>query len=35
MKLLVFIKQVPDTVDLRIDPKTGNLDREGLKTPST
>lgn len=31
MKILVFIKQVPDTVDVKIDPKTGNLDRTGLK----
>ncbi|HAX53769.1 electron transfer flavoprotein subunit beta/FixA family protein [Muricomes intestini] len=31
MKILVFIKQVPDTINVRIDPKTGNLDRTGLK----
>lgn len=31
MKILVYIKQVPDTVDVKIDPATGNLNREGLK----
>lgn len=31
MKIIVFIKQVPDTVDVCIDPGTGNLDRTGLK----
>lgn len=30
MKIVVCIKQVPDTVDVKIDPKTGNLIREGL-----
>jgi len=30
MKIIVCIKQVPDTVDVKIDPKTGNLIREGL-----
>lgn len=29
MKLIVLIKQVPDTTDVRLDPKTGNLIREG------
>ena len=31
MKILVFVKQVPDTDDVRLDPKTGNLMREGVK----
>lgn len=31
MKILVFIKQVPDTIEVKIDPLTGNLDRTGLK----
>ena len=30
MKIVVCIKQVPDTNDVKIDPKTGNLIREGL-----
>lgn len=30
MKILVFIKQVPDTTDVKLDPKTGNLNREGV-----
>ncbi|MGD9394352.1 MAG: electron transfer flavoprotein subunit beta/FixA family protein [Dehalococcoidia bacterium] len=30
MKIIVFIKQVPDTNELRIDPETGNLIREGV-----
>jgi electron transfer flavoprotein beta subunit len=33
MKILVFVKQVPDTDDVRLDPKTGNIMREGV--PST
>lgn len=32
MKILVFVKQVPDTVDVRIDPKTGNICREGIQS---
>ena len=32
MKILVFIKQVPDTDDVRLDPKTGNLCREGVQS---
>ncbi len=32
MKILVFIKQVPDTDDVRLDPKTGNLRRDGVKS---
>ena len=30
MKILVFVKQVPDTDDVRLDPKTGNIMREGV-----
>lgn len=36
MKLLVFLKQVPDTDQLRIDPKTGTPDRDsapGIMNP--
>ncbi|MEJ2157340.1 MAG: electron transfer flavoprotein subunit beta/FixA family protein [Desulfobacteraceae bacterium] len=32
MNILVLIKQVPDTTDVKLDPKTGNLLREGLKS---
>ncbi|MBR4549768.1 MAG: electron transfer flavoprotein subunit beta/FixA family protein [Oscillospiraceae bacterium] len=32
MKILVFIKQVPDTEDVKLDPRTGNLQREGVKS---
>lgn len=32
MKILVFIKQVPDTDDVKLDPKTGNLRRDGVKS---
>lgn len=32
MKILVFVKQVPDTDDVQLDPKTGNLKREGVKS---
>lgn len=32
MKILVFVKQVPDTSDVKLDPKTGNLDREGVES---
>lgn len=32
MKILVFVKQVPDTDDVKLDPKTGNLKREGVKS---
>jgi electron transfer flavoprotein beta subunit len=32
MNIIVFIKQVPDTTDVKLDPKTGNLLREGLKS---
>lgn len=30
MDIIVLIKQVPDTTDVKLDPKTGNLIREGL-----
>jgi len=29
---LVSIKQVPDTTNIRIDPETGNLIRQGVPT---
>lgn len=32
MRFIVLIKQVPDTHDVKIDPKTGNLVREGVPT---
>jgi electron transfer flavoprotein beta subunit len=32
MKIIVLIKQVPNTTDVKIDKKTGNLIREGLET---
>ena len=32
MKMIVLIKQVPDTTEVRLDPKTGNLIREGIKS---
>lgn len=30
MNIIVCIKQVPDTLEVRINPKTNNLDREGI-----
>ena len=30
MKIVVCIKQVPDTNEVRLDPKTGTLIREGV-----
>ncbi len=30
MNIIVLIKQVPDTTEVKLDPKTGNLIREGL-----
>lgn len=30
MKIVVCIKQVPDTTEIKIDPKTGTLIREGV-----
>ena len=32
MKIIVFVKQVPDTEDVKLDPKTGNLQREGVQS---
>ncbi|MBL7132317.1 MAG: electron transfer flavoprotein subunit beta/FixA family protein [Candidatus Omnitrophica bacterium] len=32
MNIIVCIKQVPDTTDVRIDPKTNTLIREGVKS---
>ncbi len=32
MKIIVLIKQVPNTTEVKIDPKTGNLIREGLES---
>jgi electron transfer flavoprotein beta subunit len=32
VRFIVLIKQVPDTVEVKIDPKTGNLIREGVPT---
>ncbi len=32
MKIIVLIKQVPDTTDVRIDPATNTLQREGVKS---
>jgi len=30
MKIIVLVKQVPDTSNVKLDPKTGNLMREGV-----
>lgn len=32
MKTLVFVKQVPDTEDVKLDPRTGNLMRDGVQS---
>lgn len=32
MNIIVLVKQVPDTTEVRLDPKTGNLLREGVKS---
>lgn len=32
MKILVFVKQVPNTDDVKLDPKTGNICREGVES---
>lgn len=32
MKILVFVKQVPDTTDVKLDPVTGNLIRDGVES---
>ena len=31
MKIIVLVKQVPDTAEVKIDPKTGSLIREGVE----
>nr|MCM0167360.1 electron transfer flavoprotein subunit beta [Paeniclostridium ghonii] len=30
MNILVCIKQVPDTTEVKLDPKTGTLIRDGI-----
>ncbi|MFC1862776.1 electron transfer flavoprotein subunit beta/FixA family protein [Thermodesulfobacteriota bacterium] len=32
MNIIVLIKQVPNTADVKLDPKTGNLIREGIES---
>lgn len=32
MNIVVLVKQVPNTTDVRVDPKTGNLVREGVES---
>jgi hypothetical protein len=32
MNIMVLIKQVPNTTEVKLDPKTGNLIREGVET---
>jgi electron transfer flavoprotein beta subunit len=32
MKIVVLIKQVPNTTEVKLDPKTGNLLREGIES---
>ena len=32
MKIIVLIKQVPNTTDVKLDPKTGNLIRENIES---
>jgi len=32
MELIVMMKQVPDTTEIRVDPDTGNLVREGVES---
>lgn len=32
MKIIVLVKQVPNTTEVKIDPKTGNLIREGVES---
>lgn len=32
MKILVFVKQVPDAVNVKIDPQTGNICRDGVES---
>ncbi|MBW1857771.1 MAG: electron transfer flavoprotein subunit beta, partial [Deltaproteobacteria bacterium] len=32
MNIVTLIKQVPDTTEIKIDPKTGSLIREGVES---
>lgn len=32
MNIIVLVKQVPNTTDVKLDPKTGNLIREGIES---
>ena len=32
MNIIVLVKQVPDTTEVKLDPKTGSLLREGVKS---
>jgi electron transfer flavoprotein beta subunit len=32
MKIIVLVKQVPDTTEVKLDPKTGSLIREGIES---
>jgi electron transfer flavoprotein beta subunit len=32
MRIIVLVKQVPDTTEVKLDPKTGNLIREGVES---
>ena len=32
MKIVVLVKQVPNTTEVKLDPKTGNLIREGVES---
>lgn len=32
MNIIVLVKQVPDTTEVKLDPKTGNLIREGIES---
>ncbi|MFW6054867.1 MAG: electron transfer flavoprotein subunit beta/FixA family protein [Thermodesulfobacteriota bacterium] len=32
MNIIVLVKQVPDTTEVSIDPRTGNLNREGVES---
>ena len=32
MNIIVVVKQVPDTTEVKLDPKTGNLIREGIES---
>jgi electron transfer flavoprotein alpha/beta subunit len=32
MDIVVLVKQVPNTMEVKLDPKTGNLIREGIES---